>query len=70
METSRVFVLYRKLLVSYKEQNAPQGCASRGKTTNFAKMWLIMPTILKGWGGFYMVNVTDVMFVKFYREEE
>ena len=27
---SPVFLLYRKLLVSYKVKNAPRGCASRG----------------------------------------
>ena len=26
-----VFLLYRKLLVSYKVKNAPRGCASRGE---------------------------------------
>ena len=61
----------KKLAVnSTAEQRVASDSLFSGKTTNFAKMWLIMPTILKGWGGFYMVNVTDVMFVKFYREEE
>ncbi|HCK46499.1 MAG TPA: hypothetical protein DHW28_10615 [Lachnospiraceae bacterium] len=36
MRTSRktcdvLFLLYRKLLVSYKVKNAPRGCASRGE---------------------------------------
>ena len=28
---SPVFLLYRKLFVSYKVKNAPRGCASRGE---------------------------------------
>ena len=30
-DSGRSFLLYRKLLVSYKAKNAPRGCASRGE---------------------------------------